>query len=187
MKLLLAAMCTMAVTGAAAEPLSLLGIELGNAPQFKQCDGDRVLPCINYHGKTVANARNAIIRIKSAPAFFKYQREGYGAPIDATVVNGKIESMSLFTTGLKSQVDVLGQLTAKFGNPSRINQDEVHNAFGAKFDSISASWLRGPQGSVVFHGVFQDTETGVIEMTSPAGVAATEAIFKAERANDPHL
>lgn len=100
--------------------------------------------------------------IAGAPCFQRRANEGTGQPFDSIesvqvsfpetlkvagasnlgvmIVAGKVASIGMPTNGELSQESDLAILTGKFGLPSKIDREEVHNGFGVRFIRINAVW-----------------------------------------------
>ena len=85
-------------------------------------------------------------------------------------VNGVLIGLHFLTPGVSAQETALEQLKQKYGEPTSLSTRTVQNAFGAKFEAISAVWeLKGLR--VSFEGVTGKIETGEVLVDLPDATA----------------
>ena len=114
------------------------------------------------------------------PRFMKYQY------FFADVIDGKVEGVTVFTTGQGAERDALRQLTEKFGAPSASEEKVKQNRLGVAFTYTDARWTL-PTGEVRFEGLTSDADTGRISANSTAMLAKYVEQAKAMRATEPSL
>ena len=99
----------------------------------------------------------------SAPAI------GFG--FTALVLDGKVQAMKWITRGQAQQGAVFEALKTKFGAPSATTADTLQNGFGAKYDSIRATWSLPQTITVTFQGIGDRIDQGKVEIMSEAARA----------------
>lgn len=160
----------------------LFGVILGAKPSVPDCGGlvfpskmcwkHGVAPLRDILGIKPGEARDIQILFgEKTPEFV--QGLGFGA----TMIDGKIESVRILTTGLRVQFMVLAQLETKFGKPSGSRVERAQNGFGAVFEILHASWVLGGT-TVTFVGRTSEGDYGAIV----AETAKYRAINAAESA-----
>lgn len=95
------------------------------------------------------------------------------------VIDGKVEGVLAFTTGLESQDELLEGLTSKFGKPATLNRSDWQNRMGATFEGIDAEWS-ADGATVSFLGIGSRVDGGIITAYTPVG-AARESADRAEQ------
>jgi hypothetical protein len=93
--------------------------------------------------------------------------------------NGVLIGLHFLTPGLAAQDTVLTELTAKFGQPNGLSRQQAKTAFGAVFDTFSATWAAAPDISVSFVGVTTRIETGEVFIDSAEAKALRQSWVKA--------
>lgn len=96
--------------------------------------------------------------VASAPAL------GYG--FSALVMDGKIQAMRWMTRGQGQQEAMLATLKGKFGEPASLKADPLQNGFGAKYESIRATWSLPQTVTVIFQGIADRIDQGKVEIMS---------------------
>lgn len=94
---------------------------------------------------------------------------GFG--FTALVLDGKVQALKWTTRGQAQQSVVLEALKTKFGVPASTTTDTLQNGFGAKCDSIRASWSLPQTITVVFQGIGDRIDQGKVEIMSEAARA----------------
>lgn len=90
------------------------------------------------------------------------------------IVNGKVEGVTVFTTGLDSQDEILEALTAKFGKPTALERTKSQNRMGAEFMGIVATW-KLPNVAATFVGIGSRIDGGIVVVRTPIGEASDDA------------
>lgn len=90
---------------------------------------------------------------------------GVKSPAIVKVVGGRVEQVLIPTSPVDAQRNVLDALTSKYGKPTSLQMRPMQNAFGAKLDSIEASWNL-PSMDISFVGAVSLNE-GVIVAAVP--------------------
>lgn len=121
---------------AAAAPVSIFGVPLGVGFELPQCvESFPIKPpmvCWTYRfGETAPDMR--MLHFPIDPDL--------GFDIIAIVKDGTTAGITMETSGVSSQDYVLGQLTAKFGAPTRVSRVQVQNAMGARYMVVRAAWM----------------------------------------------
>jgi hypothetical protein len=89
------------------------------------------------------------------------------APLMVEMRHGTVVGISFRTSGVKDGPEVLKALTSKYGQPSSQQSREVQNAFGAKFEAVSASW-RLPGLVIDFDSAPTRVDTGMVIIDLPS-------------------
>lgn len=89
--------------------------------------------------------------------------------IHAVIVDGRLEALFAWTTGQSSQGAMLQDLRSKFGEPSQQDVSTVSNAFGARYDSFTASWDRGDPLQIRFYGMLDRVDRGFLIVGTKRG------------------
>lgn len=92
----------------------------------------------------------------------------------AEVIDGQVESLTFYTTGVTNQGQVLDELIAKFGKPTSSSTRPMQTRGGAKFDSAVAIWSL-PGVGVSFAGTIGSVDRGVVIISTPKGDQASKA------------
>lgn len=87
----------------------------------------------------------------------------------ADVVDGNVEAVTIYTTGLRVQDVILAMLEEKYGDPSNLEEENKQNAFGAVFSSHLAQWLDFTNLTVSFRGTQLRTDVGIITVYTDKG------------------
>lgn len=82
------------------------------------------------------------------------------------VVGGYVSGVTVSTSGLDSQENLLAALTAKFGAPTLTDTQEMRNRMGATFTRIIARW-KLPGLDVGFLGMGGSIDHGIITVYTP--------------------
>lgn len=94
--------------------------------------------------------------------------------VTARVVEGRIEGIRIYTSGIKGQKPALDALSEKFGKPSSSLNTEVQNRMGAKYQSLNSLWTVSDV-SVVLIGTTGHLDDGEVEIATPIGHSAYAA------------
>lgn len=86
--------------------------------------------------------------------------------VRALMLDGKVQAMRWLTRGLSEQGPAFYALKAKFGEPSSMNVEIKQNGFGAKVDSINATWFLSNTLTMIFTGVDGKIDQGKVEIMS---------------------
>jgi hypothetical protein len=101
-------------------------------------------------------------------------------------VEGKLESITLYTYGRDVQENVFSQLTDKFGQPAALETEELQNSYGAKFSSIKAEW-KFSDLDVSFTGIGGKVDSGYVTIETPTGKRVALQDVAKRRASQPKL
>lgn len=165
---------------AGAEDITIFGLKLGSELVLPECpykmDGERksykfrevVSVCaespapIRTYGQPV---RRIAFPLTSAPAILK------NWSLIALEIDGRLEGIEFFTSGISSQELVFEQLTEKFGKPTALNRRAMQTMMGAAFEVIDATW-DSPALYVRFRGAESNVNSGNVTIDRPAATAA---------------
>lgn len=101
--------------------------------------------------------------------------------VDALAIDGKVHAIKWFTRGLAAQPIALASLKEKFGEPASSTVEPKQNGYGAKYDSVRASWSLPQNVTVVFEGIGATVNQGsVAVMTETARARIADAQAKAD-------
>jgi hypothetical protein len=103
----------------------------------------------------------------------------------ATVIDGSLEAMKIWTPGYSVQASDLNILKAKYGTPSSISISREQNSFAAQYENVHARWHRGDV-SVAFDGVVGRVDQGLIVIGTKKGSAFLAALA-AQSSGGPKL
>ena len=109
----------------------------------------------------------------NAPAF------AYG--IRALVIDGRVQAVQWTTPGLARQEAILAQLTSKLGAATKTELVTKQNGFGAKYESVVASWSLPQTLTAVFQGSLDRVDRGSVAiMSEVARARVIEDVSKAD-------
>lgn len=166
------------------QEVSLLGLTIGKPLTFADCSRTAGRqPCTKPGAAVpVPETQNTQIYLSPTglPDFLQFQW------FIGLVIKGRLESLSIFTTGPQSQNVVMEQLKAKFGEPATAKIIEAQNAYGAKFPYIDATWHLGTT-DVRFRGVSSDLKSGTINVISSVARAKLIEMDAVIKAAEPRL
>lgn len=122
--------------------------------------------------------KNAVVRViwplNAYPEVSRFSNAG------VLVLDGTIHRVWFWTRGLKFQQDDLARLIDKFGKPTKVDRKNLQNAFGASFESMSASWDLG-DSVVSFESYTDDINTGMLVLETNEGAEAYRARLNARK------
>ena len=158
---------------ASAEP-TIFGLELGKALTLPKCPISPRFNDVDLFGQTAICVweRGA----KTSIVFPNDKRPAIGKSpsIGATVKDGILQGLTIYTFGAASQESVFAALQEKFGKPSKVSKAQAQNLYGAQFNNINALWEQ-PSVTVEFWGVETKVDTGVVWIETPEVRAARMA------------
>ena len=99
-----------------------------------------------------------------------------GDELGAMVVNGNVEYVAFNTMGVAAAADALAALQAKYGAPTSQVAGEAQNLVGAKFPTITATWVLSDL-SVSFQSVGTKVDIGDVVIGTAKGMAARKALL----------
>ncbi len=135
-----------------AQDMTVFGLVLGEALSIPECQKRGTGPTTYYphfdkntcyerkfpNNYNYSRLQNEFIDVyfesQKTPWFLKY---GY---LDAQIVDGKLERVSIYTNGLETGRDFLNILKEKYGTPTSYEQFTVQNKLGTTFDSFYSEW-----------------------------------------------
>lgn len=132
-------------------------------------DVNRVGPCYKRDDKFAGNTTPPVD--ENLTIDFPMSALPEGAKWDsvyAVIIEGKVQSIGFMTYGMDSQGLVMDQLRGKFGEPMTNKIVSKQNGYGAKFESIEASWNFGSGVMLVFEGTGLRTDYGTVTLQTAA-------------------
>lgn len=167
----------------AAAQTVVYGITIGEHAPWQECPrvaGDPLMYDSGAKEPCLRNilARATLERDKGLYVWFPYgQQPAHSATqeVQVILVGERVEGIIVTTGGLKTQSNVLSDLTAKFGNPANVSKRPMQNRMGAKFDALDAVWSLPDRTTVMFYGMMSNIDRGSILVASPAGQAELDA------------
>lgn len=161
-----------AMTAAAhAEPVTVYGLTLGQPLGLQKCaPGARTVVCYSRMSRNPVELvdENLIVDFPAGQA----PEMASGGNVAAWVVDGKVQRVTWWTTGVTLQQEHLAKLEAKFGPAGLVERKRAVTRFGVEFPVIEATWGL-PDGVVVtFTGAFDRADRGRVEVSTPEGLAA---------------
>jgi hypothetical protein len=107
---------------------------------------------------------------------------GVGFGFSALVLDGKIQALRWMTRGQPQQAAMFAQLRGKLGEPTSTTADALQNGFGAKYESLRATWSLPQTVTAVFQGIDGRIDQGKVEIMSEAARARVmEELSKANK------
>ncbi|WP_242121962.1 hypothetical protein [Sphingomonas lacusdianchii] len=86
------------------------------------------------------------------------------------------------TRGQPQQAAMFAQLRGKLGEPTSTTADALQNGFGAKYESLRATWSLPQTVTAVFQGIDGRIDQGKVEIMSEAARARVmEELSKANK------
>ncbi len=178
---------------AAADDRMFMGIQVG-AKAPSECPTERTpfgtkrysysgapLPCWSAIGGQPGSADFTNNGVTTVEIWVSSDSRPLGTAMPtADVVEGRIESISVETTGFKDQESLLEALTKKYGKPVKLEREPVQTGVGAKFDRIHASWKK-PDLNVEFFGLLSSITSGVISVRTDAALARFQKQYGREK------
>lgn len=89
---------------------------------------------------------------------------------EVIVMDGRIQGVLAFTTGIRDQDSIYALLLEKFGNPNKSTNGTAQNRFGAELNQRMATWEL-PRFTVSFLGIGVSMNRGAISALTPTGRA----------------
>ena len=86
----------------------------------------------------------------------------------ATVLNGRLEAISMSTHGVRTVDRDLKILTAKYGEPHQLQRRTVQTAGDGTFEAVSAFWVFEDL-AVTYESAFGRLDLGLIMIDTPQG------------------
>ncbi|WP_282259679.1 hypothetical protein [Stenotrophomonas sp. PS02301] len=184
--------CLAAATAFANER-SFMGIEVG-APAPSECPTERSAygpdrysysegkaPCWSKIGGTPDGRGLTSNGVTTVQMWINSDSRPHGTSMPyAEIADGKVESVSVETTGFADQDSILSALTKKYGKPTLLEREPVQTGVGAKFDRIHASWKK-PDLNVEFFGMLGSVTEGNISVRTDAGKSRFEEQYGKEK------
>jgi len=99
------------------------------------------------------------------------------------IEDGNLQSIRMITMGEDYQDSLLSQLIEKYGQPTKQDTLPVQNSMGASFKSLNADW-NASNLTVSFVGMAYRIDTGMIEVSTPAGVAGWQKLNAESKAQE---
>jgi hypothetical protein len=166
---LLCAMLSGSAIAAGMQPapsMTVGGFVIGQ-PLPQDCAASDQAPCVLHDAAAIGGKTR-----------LKFQAEtpglnGQHLP-EAIVVDGKLEGVRIFTTGIDSQRAWLKTLSDKYGKPLELADVQTRNRMGATFSVIRAGWVFSDL-VVTFDGASKQIDLGVVTIETQKGMAAEEA------------
>jgi len=169
----------------ATEPTNFLGLTIGEEFNLPECTwfGSGVLASYNYsyeqpvqpcweHNTLKAHPGDPLdvkgtFEINYIPSKQHTPNGINPDSVSVIVINGHVEGITLLTAGYNVQDGLLLSLREKYGAPTKITSNPVHNAMGATFTNDSAKWVK-PDVTIEFEGIVSKITSGVINVLSPS-------------------
>lgn len=169
----------------AASGVEVFGIKLGaDLPSFPVCkmwalgESDKISETCFRANEIIANPRSwkggsnaggceeyqILLPTRDIPGYLNFNRSAF-SDITISVIDGKVENITLFTNGASSQDEALAALVKKFGKPKQNKEVVLQNSFGAKRLGYSAIWVKGDT-TVLFDGITYDINNGLIDIST---------------------
>ncbi|MEY2116236.1 MULTISPECIES: hypothetical protein [Rhodanobacter] len=184
-KLILTVTLALCSVANATEPTNFLGLTIGGEFNLPECTwfGSGVLasyndsyeqpvqPCwehdtLKAHPGDLLDAKGAF-EVHYIPSR-QHTPSGINPDsITVIVINGRIEGITLLTAGYNAQDELLLSLREKYGAPTKITSNPVHNAMGATFTNDRAKWVRADV-TIEFEGIVSEITSGLIKVLSPS-------------------
>lgn len=181
-----------AAHGQSADPMTLLGVTIGHPLNLPACPGlvmndrVRIVQTCTESGTQMISGRIVNHRIglpsDQVPGFL---RDRY---FSAGVIDGRVETVLIFTNGISGQEAAYSQLVEKYGEPSDRRVQPVQNRLGARFEVIRATWNVGDL-TVRFTGAgaVDQLDRGSIMASSAVGLQAQLDAMRDAKASAPKL
>lgn len=93
---------------------------------------------------------------------------GISWKLTVCIKNGNIVGILADTSGADRQEMLLALLSKKYGPPTTSEVEAMQNAFGATFNGISASWVKGDV-TIALEGIANQMDSGYITVMTEAG------------------
>lgn len=164
-------------TATLAADLTVFGLKLGEPIPLPECPWNATFryapatkePCMIYGRATdrrdpASPDRRIDFPYSQSPSL---SAKGY---VFGTVVNGRLEAVTIPTRGINAIPSTMAALQAKYGEPSSVRKYAVQNRVGAQFESATATW-EFPELSVVYLGTVGVLDEGEIIISTPTGTA----------------
>jgi len=159
------------VAKAAARSLSFYGVEMDQPLALRMCGQPRQTAglCVTEApaaSNAAAGMKYFVVNFPAgqAPSFVK------GVSFQAGVLDGKVADVRIVTTGFRSEVEVIGDLIGKLGEPSFLSEHRLLDEKGAEMRLITALW-KTDRYDVDFEAFSEDLNTGLITAETAAGAA----------------
>lgn len=99
--------------------------------------------------------------------------------ISVRLVDGVVQRVWFWTSGLSAQARDFDLLTKKFGVATTVHKQKLQNGLGAVFESIEAAWVLKNRVNVKYSGVEDEVTRGVVVVATQKGEESFNAVIKA--------
>lgn len=103
------------------------------------------------------------------------------------LIDGVVHSVFVETSGMAAQTQDLEDLTAKFGEPSTRRMVPMQNQMGAKYEVITAAWMRPGGISVLYLGAEGRIARGTLTAATSQAREQQKRAKDASRKNEQKL
>lgn len=188
---LLALALSAALPAVAQEPLTLFGIPFNQPLSMPECPWKDVRDYMSRDRKATKREYN---NIHFSDALCYTQHRNIGQPptdgnvsfvfplskapsmgrLSGRLVQGRLQRMTVYTSGIDSQTSDFATLTQKFGEPTTLKRPSVQNRMGATFETIEAEWTLPGGVTVAFGSTLTKIDEGIVIITTPEGSTAEQ-------------
>lgn len=190
-------------TAAAAEPISIFGLQIGKPFAIPECPFKKVSKTLSSYeffttsvcfqrvrgvngseaGKGINLADDYVDIVWPRGSEPEIARAG---SVSLAVVDGNIERVSFGTLGVVSQARDMKALTDKFGSPTSGGDSIAQNGYGVKVQVIRAEW-KIDEVSIYYDSAASTFDSGSVRILSAKGAAAIQAMLDKLNANKQKL
>lgn len=138
-------------------------------------------PCYWRSDRSKAGTGQPLVYENIDVHFPRNAAPAHGFGFRALMIDDNVHAVQWATRGLREQEFVLAELKEKFGTPTSTTVETKQNAFGAKFESVRASWSLPQTVTLVFEGSSSRIDQGsVAMMTEVARARVIDELKKAD-------
>jgi hypothetical protein len=183
------------LSSSAAPDTKVFGLQIGAELTLPECERIKIGSAFTYSESQQRWCyeridRNGMLSLNEAILIKfplnEWPRIVNGLSLVGQLIDGRLEGVGFNTFGLKAAPDVLQKLTEKYGSPSDSERYEVQNRLGAKFTTVRAIW-NFSNLVVVFRGLSDSLDTGLVNIDTPRCKAAREQKLKELTNSGPPL
>lgn len=146
--------------------ITVFGLEFGKPLPLPKCPISQTLGSVNIFSQSFVCVDEGSWGTSIVFPYDKMPSIGKSPSIRATIKNGVLAGLTIYTFGASTQDSVFDSLQDKFGKPTTTSKEMNQNAYGAQFSGINALW-KNSDINVEFWGVFRKVDTGVVWIETP--------------------
>lgn len=101
-----------------------------------------------------------------------------GSSVGAMLMDKKIEMLTIWTSGNDHRDSDLQSLREKFGQPESVQHVPWQNGYGARYESVEATWTLASGAKVYYGSADSDLDHGSVSVRSKRGDEHMQDVYR---------